>query len=140
MPNPDLSALSALRRLRHAETDTARRDLAEALSRESAVAERHTTLGQELLAARQFSGVFDREAFAAWFSRMRAEQERLARAMREAETKTAAVRTALAHRRVAETAAEAALADAVAVQRIAAEHREQVMLEDVARALKRSPG
>lgn len=140
MPDPDLSALSALRRLRHAETDMARRDLAEALSREAALAERHTGLSRELQAARQFSGTFDREAFAAWFGRMRSEQERLASAMREAETKIAAARTTLAHRRVAETAAEAALADAVAAQKIAAEHREQVMLEDVARALKRLPG
>jgi hypothetical protein len=140
MPDPDLSALNALRRLRHAETDMARRDLAEALSHEVALAERHSAVRREIQAARQFSGTFDREAFAAWFGRMRSEHERLAGAMREAATKTSAARTALAHRRVAETAAEAALAEAVAVRRIAAEHREQVMLEDVARALKRSPG
>lgn len=140
MADPDLSALHALQRLRHAETDMARRDLAEALSHEVALAERHTAVRGEIQAARQFSGTFDREAFALWFGRMRAEQERLAGAVREAETKTSAARTALAHRRVAETAAEAALANAVAAQKIDAEHREQVMLEDVARALKWTPG
>ena len=138
MPDPDLAALTALRRLRHAETDAARRELGEALTREAALAARHSTLAQELEAARQFSGEFDREAFAAWLGRARAERERVGAAMREAEAHTAAVRTTLAHRRVAETAAEAALASAKAAQQAAIAQREQVILEDVARALKRA--
>jgi hypothetical protein len=136
----DLGALTALRRLRHAETETARRDLGEALGRESILASRQTTLGHEIEAARQFSGDFDREAFAAWFARVRADRERLAAAVREAEAFTVTVRTRLAHRRVAETAAEAALADALAVRKAANDRREQMMLEDVARALQRRTG
>jgi hypothetical protein len=140
MPDSALGALTALRRLRHAETEAARRVLGEALTREAELSARQSALGQELEAARQFSGDFDREAFAAWFGRARAERERLAAGMREAEAHTAAARTVLAQRRVAETAAEAALADALAALKAAAAHREQVMLEDVARALKRATG
>jgi hypothetical protein len=73
----------------------------------------------------------------AWFGRMQAERARLADAMREAAAHTATARTTLANRRVAETAAEEALTRALAVQEAAAERREQVVLEDVARALKR---
>jgi hypothetical protein len=140
VPDLDLRALTALRRLRHAETDAARRDLGEMLTRENDLAARQTALRQELDAARQFSGDFDRNAFAAWFGRQRAERERLAAAMREAEASTAAVRTTLAHRRVAETTAETALASAKTAHQAAVMQREQVMLEDIARALKRAAG
>jgi hypothetical protein len=138
MPNPDLRALSALRRLRHAETDAARRDLGEAVARETALAERHAALVGELEAARNLCGDFDREIFVAWFGRMRVERERLAAAMREAAQHTTAVQITLAQRRLAETAAEAALSTAKAAQAAAVAQREQVMLEDVARALKRA--
>ena len=138
MPEPDQRALSALRRLRHAETEAARRDLGEALARETALAERHAALVGELDAARRISGDFDREAFVAWFGRMRAERERLAAAVHGAGALTAAARATLAQRRVAETAAETALATAKAAQATAVAQREQVILEDVARALKRA--
>ena len=59
-------------------------------------------------------------------------------ALQEAGALTAAARTTLAQRRVAETAAETALAAAISAQAAAMAQREQVMLEDVARALKRA--
>lgn len=138
MPDPDIGALTALRRLRHAETDAARRDLAEALRREAALAARDGDLARQLAEARQMSGDFDREAFAAWFSQLRAERVRLADAAREAASSTETARARLAQRRLAETTAEQALAGALAAQQAAAAQREQVMLEDVARALQRS--
>jgi hypothetical protein len=138
MPDPDIGALTALRRLRHAETDSARRDLGAALTRETALATEESALAQELAEARQFSGDFDREAFAAWLGRVRAQRVRLADAIREAASHAETARTMLAHRRVAETTAETALADAVAAQQAMAAQREQVMLEDVARTLKRT--
>lgn len=137
MADPDLSTLTALRRLRRAETDAARRDLGAAVTGETALAARDTALRRELDTARQAAGEFDREAFVAWFGRMRAERARLADAIREAEAHTAAMRTTLAHRRVAETAAEAALTSALAAKAAAAARREQVVLEDVARAMRR---
>jgi hypothetical protein len=137
MPDPDISALTALRRLRHAETDAARRDLGEALSRETAQADQDDALAREVAEARQLSGDFDRETFVAWLGRVRAERARLAGAMREAASYTEKMRTILGHRRLAETAAEGALATALAAQQAAAAQREQVMLEDTARALKR---
>jgi hypothetical protein len=140
MPDPDLGSLTALRQLRHAETDLARRDLSDALTREAALAAQHSNLSQELEATRQFSGEFDRDAFAAWFGRARAERERLAAAVREAEAHTVTTRTTLAHRRVAETAAVDALAAAHTAKKAATERREQLVLEDVARALKQTPG
>jgi hypothetical protein len=138
MANPDLGALTALRRLRHAETDAARSALGEAVAREADLEARQGVLGRELAAARQISGEFDREAFAAWLGRMRNVRERLATAVREAAASTTAARAELAHRRVAETAAESALADALAAHRATLARREQMMLEDVARALKRA--
>jgi hypothetical protein len=138
MPDPNLGALTALRRLRHVETDAARRDLGEALTQETALAARDAALVQELTEARQIAGEFDRETFAAWFARMRAERSRLTDAMREAEARTAAARATLAQRRVAETAAEEALAGALAAREATMARREQVILEDVARALKRA--
>jgi len=139
MPDPAVGALTALRRLRHVETDAARRELGEALTRETALAARQSALGQEIEAARRTSGEFNREAFVAWFGRVRAERERLTGAMQQAETLTAEARTTLAHRRVAETAAEDALAEARTAQRAATDQRAQVMLEDVARLLRRTP-
>lgn len=137
MPDPDIGALTALRRLRRVESDAARRDLGEALTRETALAARDDAIGRELNEARGISGDFDREAFAAWFGRMRAERARLADAIREAAVRTGVARTELAQRRVAEMAAEEALAAAVAAREAEVAHREQVMLEDVARTLKR---
>jgi hypothetical protein len=138
MRDPNLGALTALRRLRRVETDAARRDLGEALAQETALATRDDALRRDLDAARQISGDFDREVFVAWFGRMLAERARLADAIRDAEARTAAARTVLAHRRVAETAAEEALAEALAAKQAAVAHREQLMLEDVARALRRA--
>ena len=140
MSDPDLGALTALRRLRKVETDAARRDLGEAVTQEIALAARDAAMGRELDEARRHSGDFDREAFAAWFGRMRGERARLADVMRDAAARTATARTALANRRVAETAADEALANALAARDAAVARREQVMLEDVARALKRAAG
>ncbi len=136
MADPDLRSLSALRRLRHVETDAARRDLGLAMSEEAALAAREAALGRELDAARRVMGEFDREAFAAWFSRTRAERERLAGELRAAAARAAEARSLLANRRVAETAAEEALERAEALKQAAVAHREQLMLEDVARTLK----
>jgi hypothetical protein len=135
---PNLRALTALRRLRHAETDAARRELGEAVARESTLAERHAALVGELDAARQISGDFDREAFVAWFGRVRTQKAQLVAVMRDAAAQTTAAQLTLAQRRVAETAAETALATAKAAQAAAVAQREQVTLEDVARALKRA--
>jgi len=138
MPESSLGALNALRRLRHAETDAARRDLAAALARETALAEQDDALRRELDAAKQIAGDFDRETFAAFLARIRAERSRLAEAIREAAARTTSAQTALAHRRAAETLAESALASALAARDAAAAQREQLILEDTARALKRS--
>lgn len=138
MSESELSTLSALRRLRRVETDTARRALGEAVTQEAALSARDAALAQDLGEARQLTGDFDREAFAAWFIRMRAERALLGAAMREAEARTAAGRADLAQRRLAETAAEEALARAVATRDAAVAAREQVMLEDVSRALRRA--
>lgn len=140
MAGPDISTLIALRRLRHAETDIARRDLGLAMAKEAAAVAREAALRQELDAARQTAGEFDREAFVAWFSRARAEWERLAGESRAASDRAAEARLSLAHRRVAETAAEESLARANALKQAAVAHREQLMLEDVARTLKQAPG
>jgi hypothetical protein len=140
MLDPNLGALTALRRLRRVETDMARRDLGDAVTQETALAARDGAMGRELDEARRHSGDFDRESFAAWFGRARAERARLADAMRDAEAHSAAARATLGHRRVAETAAEEALASALAARDAAVARREQVMLEDIARALKRASG
>lgn len=144
MPDPDLGALTALRRLRHVETDAARRDLGDALTRETALASRDSALRRELDEARRHSGDFDREAFIVWFERKQGERAHLADAIRDARSNTAAARGVLARRRVAETACEEALASAMAARAAAVAHREQVILEDVSRALKhaseRDPG
>jgi hypothetical protein len=138
MPAPDLAPLQALRRLRRVETDAARRALGDALTQEASLTAKQSTLVHELAAARRISGTFDRDAFAAWFARVRAEQRQVAAALLAAAARTAAARTALAQRRVAETAAESALASGVAAKAAAAAQREQVILEDASRALRRS--
>jgi hypothetical protein len=130
--------LTALRRLRQVETDDARRDLGEALARETALAAQDEAMRGELEAARQLPGEFDRDAFSAWWARMRSEREKLADAVRQAEIRTAATRTVLANRRVAETAAEDALTREVSAREVTTARRDQTMLEDVARALKRA--
>jgi hypothetical protein len=140
MPDPDLHALTALRRLRRAETDQARRELGEALGREMALAARSEAIRRELDAARQVEGDFDREAFSAWWERMRVERARLADAAQTAEARTAAARSMLANRRVAETAAEDALARELGAREAALARHEQAVLEDVARALKAGQG
>jgi len=138
MPDPNFRALTALRRLRHAETDAARRDLGEALTRETALAARDAAMRDELQTARSMTGDFDREAFSAWLGRTRAERAILADALRDAAAQTAAARTVLTNRRVAETSAEEVLAEAIVARDAVAARRDQVMLEDVARALKRA--
>jgi hypothetical protein len=138
MPDPDLRILTALRRLRRVETDEARRDLGEALAQETTFATQDEAMRGELEAARQVSGEFDRDAFSAWWARMRSERGKLADAMRQAEIRTAATRTVLANRRVAETAAEDALAREVSAREVTIARRDQAVLEDVARALKRA--
>jgi hypothetical protein len=138
MPDPELRTLTALRRLRRVETDEARRDLGVALAQETALAARDEAMRGELEAARQVPGDFDRDVFSAWWSRMRNERDKLADVMRQAEIRTAATRTVLANRRVAETAAEDALAHEVSARELTTARRDQAMLEDVARALKRA--
>src|SRR5580700_8062585 len=98
MPDPDINALTALRRLRHVETDAARRDLGEALSRETALAAQDGALAREVVEARGLSGDFDRETFVAWLGRVRTERAQLAGAMRDAASHTETARTTLAHR------------------------------------------
>lgn len=138
MSGSELGALTALRRLRQVETDAARRDLGEAVTREIALSARRDALAGDLENARQQSGDFDREVFAAWFHRMLGERARLADAIREAEALAAAARETLARRRVAETAVEEALAAVIAARDAAIAHRDQLMLEEVARALKQA--
>jgi hypothetical protein len=138
MSDPELRTLTALRRLRRVETDEARRDLGVALAQETALAARDEAMRGELEAARQVSGEFDRDVFSAWWARMRNEREKLAEAVRQAEIRTATTRTTLANRRVAETAAEDALAHEVSARELTTARRDQAMLEDVARALKRA--
>ncbi len=138
MADPNLRALTALCRLRRMQTDTARRDLGDALAQEATLADADAALTGELDAARQVTGDFDRDAFAAWLVRMLAERGRLAGALRQAEARTAIARAALATQRVTETASEEALAREVAEREAVVQRREQLVLEDVARALKQA--
>jgi hypothetical protein len=138
MPEPNLRALTALRRMRHVETDEARRDLGEAMARETALAARDAAMRGELDAARRITGDFDREAFSAWLARSRTERAHVADALRDAEAHTAAARTVLSNRRLAETAAEEALAREAAARQAEVAAKDQLTLEDVARALRRA--
>jgi len=135
---PEMHALAALCRVRRVETDAARRELGEALAQETALAARDEAMRHELETARRVLGEFDREAFSAWWDRMRVERTRLADVIRTAEARTAAARTTLANRRVAETAVKDALAREVSAQEVTMERREQGMMEDIARALTRA--
>jgi hypothetical protein len=136
VPDLNLNALTSLCRLRRVETDAARRDLGDAMSQETALASRIAAMEREADDARRVSGPFDREAFAAWFARMLDLRVRLTAAMRDAEVQSTVARTTLAHRRVAETAAEEALAAAMTAREADVTRREQLALEDVARALR----
>ena len=138
MADPELRVLTALCRLRRMETDAARRALGEALSQETILAEREAAVAAECEAARGMVGDFDHDTFSAWFTRMRAEQTRLSEAHRDAAAQTAATQQELARTRVAETAAEDALAAATARRDAARAHAEQMVLEDVARALRQT--
>ncbi len=138
MAEPRLRVLTALRRLRRVETDTARRELGEALAQEAGLAERDSAIEREVGAARQFTGDFDRQAFFAWWERMRTERARLANAIRVAAARTEAARATLARRRVAETAAEEALTRELNALAADDARREQIVLEDVARGLRRA--
>jgi hypothetical protein len=138
MPEPNIRILNALGRLRKIETDMARRDLGETLEKVAALAERDVAIAAQVEAARQFIGDFDRQAFIRWLDRMWAERTRLAESLRVAEALSEAARSVLARRRVAETATEQALAAAELAQAAEVARRDQVMLEDVARALKRA--
>jgi len=138
MSDGDLHALTSLCRLRRAETDAARRDLGEALAREIALSTRDQAMREELEAARQGAGDFDREAFTVWWARKRADRSEIAEAMRIAASQTAAARAVLATRRLAETAAGDALAKEITARDLTVARRDQAMLEDVARALKRA--
>jgi hypothetical protein len=140
MPQRELQVLTALGRMRRVETDEARRHLGEALAQETALEARDAAIGRELDAAMRLTGDFDRQAFFAWLGRKRGERAEVSTAMRAAEARTAAARSVLAHRRVAETAAEEALARTAAAREADVARRDQVMLEDVARALRRTNG
>lgn len=127
--------LAALTRLRHIETDRARRALAEALAHEATLSAEHTAIERQIAAERRRDGDFDRDAFAAWLMRMRAQQARLADASREAQARTAAARADLAARRMAETTAEERMAETIAAHDAELARKDQVVLDDAARAL-----
>ncbi len=137
MADPGPRALAVLRRVRRVETDEARRVLAEALARETALTGRASAIEQAVRDARRLPEVFDREVFAAWLIRIRDDRAFIAMAQRAAEAGTEAARAALAARRLAETAAEEALAQAMALAEAANAKRDQAELEDVARAIAR---
>ena len=90
MPEPELRALTALRRLRRVETDGARRDLGEAVAQELALMERSAAIERDVAEGLRVVGDFDRQAFAAWFARMRIQQAALADAIETAVARTAA--------------------------------------------------
>jgi hypothetical protein len=138
MSDPDLRVLTALHRVRRIETDEARRGLGEAMAHEETLAARDEAMRRELETARHVPADFDRDIFSAWWMRMRNERIRLAEAMRQAEIRTEAARTMLAARRVAETAVEDAIAREMSAREATTARREQGVLEDVARALKRA--
>ena len=94
-------------------------------------------VAREMSEARRVTGEYDRDGFAAWLARMRGERARLAAGSEAAQTRTARARAELAQSRVAENAAGEALAKARAAHAVEAERRDQVMLEDVARAIRR---
>ena len=132
-----IHALTALCRLRRIETDTARRALAGALAWETKLTDQEQAIAREVSEARRVTGEYDRDGFAAWLARMRGERARLAAESEAAQTRTVRSRAALAQGRVAEQAAGEALARAHAAWAMEMARRDQVMLEDVARAISR---
>ncbi len=136
MPSSNIRALTALRRLRHVETDGARQTLARALAEEVILAARDSDIAQDLGLARREEGPFDREIFSAWLERMRIERARIGSAIRNASSGTTAARGTLAATRLAETVADEALALAMTAHGSETARRDQTMLEDIARALQ----
>ena len=134
--SPPPRALAALRRLRHLETDEARRALAEALTGETAIMEQEAAITREVTAARAITGAYDQQAYALWIARVATERTRFGHLLREAGERTADARAALAARRMAETAAEEALERAREARATEEAHRDQVMLEDISRSLR----
>ena len=130
-----IHALTALCRLRRIETDTARRALAGALAWETKLTDQEQAIAREVSEACRVTGEYDRDGFAAWLARMRGERARLAAESEAAQTRTGRSRAALAQGRVAEQAAGEALARAHAAWAMEMARRDQVMLEDVARAI-----
>ena len=119
------------------ETGEARRALAAALTREAVLAEEESTIEDMVASARRRDEVFDRESFAAWLASMTEKRAGLARTRSAAAAETATARRMLANRTMAETAVEDALALARANWLKAEAHRDQAMLEDAARAIRR---
>ena len=132
-----LRPLLALRRLRQLELDEARRVLAEALAHEAALTRRDADLARDVADARAVTGAYDPEAFNAFLARIRAERELIAEAACAAAARVESARGGLASRRVAEAAADDALARAHEILTAEMMRRDQLMLEDVARALRR---
>ena len=136
MPDGTTRALIALCRLRRVRTDSARRDLAQAVARERAVVEREAGLTRAMDDARRIDDGFDREVYSRWFARMIAERQRMGEMRAEAAALTAAERAELARRRVAETAAEDAVARRMAEAELITARRDQATLEEIARAIR----
>ena len=140
MPDRAVQVLRALRRSRRIETDAARGALGEAMRREQAAAEQEAATIREMEAARRAAECFDADAFSRWFSGMIARRDHQAEAHRDAASHAAAARAALTARRLAETAAEEALARRVAEEDAVTARRDQVTLEEVARAIRQTRG
>ena len=117
---PRTRALMALRRSRRIETDLARRDLGVVLAREADLIAGQRAIAREVEGARREIGAFDPDVFAAWLGRM------------------AARRAALGEE--ARAAAEDALGHIMAERALEMARRDQMTLEDVARALRRGVG
>ena len=135
--DPRTRAMDALRRVRHIETDEARRDLADALAVEDALRVRDEGLVRAMAAARGVTGDFDREALAAFLTHSGRELAALADALRAAEARTAEVRAALTRRRRAEDAANDARDRIGAALAVEEARRDQVVLEEAARGVRR---
>jgi hypothetical protein len=138
MPDRAIRALAALRRLRRIETDAARRDLGEAIRRELTEVEREQAAIREMDAARRADGCFDADTFSRWYAGMVIRRDQLAGTRREATSHTADARAALTVRRLAERAAEDALARRVAEEEAVTARRDQATLEEVARAVRQA--
>ncbi len=137
---PRTRALMALRRSRRIETDLARRDLGVVLAHEADLIAGEQAIAREVEGARREIGAFDPDVFAAWLGRMAARRAALGEEARAAAETVAAARRELAARRMAETAAEDALGHIMAERALEVARRDQMTLEDVARALRRGVG